>query len=590
MRKHITAFAVLSLTSLAVAQEAPVTGASAQIGTKVGALTFKDIRYLPRSLSDFGAKRAFALVFVTRQCPLALRYLPEVKRLSAAYAKRGVQFVVVDVDAETDVVAMASFGVKYGLPTIVQDARSVVARTLGIRHTPEVAVLDAEGVLRYRGRIDDRIRLGGAKPEAKRRDLVLALEDVLAGRDVAVPTTPVDGCVLTVVPESKPRPLTYTRDVAPLIQRHCQDCHRSGGSAPFSLVSARQVRRHGAMIQEVVSERRMPPWFASGGAEAFANHRGLSASERKLIVDWVRSGMEEGDPNDMPPPRAFSKSRWAIAAPDLILKMREPTTVLADGYMPYQYVMLEHRFERDTWVEKIEIVSENPEVLHHCNLFFLRPGKRFESSQVVCGKVPGGGPLDLGAGVAVLIPKGALLGLQIHYEPNGVEIKDRISVGLRYPRAPVQKRFRSAVIENRAFEIPAGEPHHPVSASITLEHDVISGGVFGHMHLRGKDVSFWATPPRADRELLLEVPNYNFDWQMAYSFKTPKRLPKGTRIDVLAHFDNSVFNPYNPDASKTVSFGLQTLQEMMYCFLFYVREHEELNLRVDPKTGYEIPR
>lgn len=580
-----TAF-FFSLTALGAAQERPAIGAP--IG-KAGELTFKDIRFLPRTLDDFGEKRAWALVFITRQCPVALRYLPEVKRLAASYAERGVQFIVVDVDPESDVVGMAAFAIQHDLPTIVQDADGSCARALGIRRTPEVALLDGERILRYRGRIDDRIRLGGAKPKPKRRDLALALDDLLAGRAVSLAETPVDGCVLTPPQQpSKTTKLTYTRDVAPLMQRHCQDCHRSGGSAPFSLTTARQVRRHGEMIGEVVAERRMPPWFATGGPDTFANHRGMTPSERRRIIEWVRAGMPEGAAKDLPPPRTFPQGKWTIGEPDLVLRMPESIKVMPDGYMPYQYVMLKHRFERDTWVQKIEIVSDNPEVLHHCNLFFLRPGKRFESSQVVCGKVPGGGPLDLDDGVAVLVPKGALLGLQIHYQPNGLEVQDRVSIGLRFPKAPVLKRFRSAVIENRELAIPPGAPHHPVSASITLDHDVVSGGVFGHMHLRGKDVTFRATPPGGPTETLLQVPNYNFDWQMAYAFKTPKRLPKGTRIDVVAHFDNSAFNPYNPDATKTVQFGLQTLQEMMYCFLFYVREDEELNIRVDPKTGYAL--
>ena len=581
--RWLLALTLLSLSNVVFAQDSRVA-----IGSPVGDLRFKDIRYLPRSLDDFGEKRAFVLVFITRQCPVALRYLPEAKRLAKTYAERGVQFVIVDVDAERDITGMAAFALEHDLPTVVQDAQGVCAQALGIRRTPEVAVLDAERVLRYRGRIDDRIRLGGAKPEAKRRDLALALDQLLAQQKIAVSETPVDGCALTLPQPAPPPAVTFTRDVAPLIQRHCQDCHRPGGSAPFSLTSSKQVRRHGEMIREVVSERRMPPWFATGGAQDFANHRGMQAHERQQIVNWVRAGMPEGDPQHLPAPRVFSKSKWTIGKPDLVLRMPEPIKVMADGYMPYQYVMLKHRFERDTWVQKIEIVGDNPEVLHHCNLFFLRPGQRFESSQVVCGKVPGGGPLDLENDVAVLIPKGALLGLQVHYQPNGLELLDRISVGLRFPRATVRKRFRSAVIENRDFAIPPGAPHHRVSASVTLDHNVISGGAFGHMHLRGKDVTFLATPPGGQTETLLQVPGYNFDWQMAYAFKTPKRLPKGTRIDVHAHFDNSPFNPYNPDASKTVRYGLQTLQEMMYCFLFFVREDEDLGIRVDPKTGQVI--
>jgi hypothetical protein len=298
----------------------------------------------------------------------------------------------------------------------------------------------------------------------------------------------------------------------------------------------------------------------------------------------MRSRSSRG--GDGPDPAKPPVTDWEIGTPDLVVSMPRPIQVAADGVMPYQYVILPHRFEHDTWVQRLEIAADaDPEVLHHCNLFYLLPGKRFDTGQIIAGKVPGGAPLRLGDGVAVLIPKDALLGLQIHYQPIGVQVESRLSVGLVFPRARVQKRFRGAVIENRDLSIPPGASHHPLDASFTFEEDVVAGGLFGHMHVRGKDVTFNATHPDGRRELLLQVPTYSFDWQMAYELKTPRALAKGTRIDVRAHFDNSGWNPYNPDPTKTVGFGLQTTHEMLYCFVFYVRADEALDLEVDPATG-----
>jgi peroxiredoxin/mono/diheme cytochrome c family protein len=573
----------LCSVSLALAQDAP----HPKPGAPIKELVFKDTRYSPRTLSEFGSKRAFALLFVTDSCPIAKRYLPEIKRLHGVYAKRGVQFLVVSADPDRDIGRMAAFALTHDLPMpIVKDTGGRAARALGVTRTPEVALLDGKLVLRYRGRVDDQIKLGGLRPKASRRDLVEALDELLAQKPVSVARTPVDGCRLSTAPaDPVEEPPTFARDIAPLTRRHCVECHRPKGSAPFSLVGYDDVARVGTMVAEVVAERRMPPWFAEGGAEEFSNHRGLSPDERRLIVDWVASGMRKGDATKIPPPPALPKGKWSIGEPDLMIRMKRPIKVRADGYMPYQYVMLQHRFDHDTWIQKLEIVGDNPEVLHHCNVFFLRPGKAFESSQIVAGKVPGGSPLNLKPGVAALIPKGAMLGLQIHYQPNGTAVEDRVSIGLAFPKAPVQKRFRAAIIENRAFAIPPGAPHHRVAASYTFAETVISGGLFGHMHVRGKDVTFRATYPDGRAETLLRVPNYSFDWQTAYAFRTPKRFPKGTRIDCVAHFDNSKFNPFNPDPSKTVRYGLQTTEEMMYCFAFYVNETEALGIRVDPKTG-----
>ncbi|MCA8924274.1 MAG: redoxin domain-containing protein [Planctomycetes bacterium] len=586
MRLRPALLCLALVASLARGDDAPA------VGDPIGAFTFTDIRYLPCTLSDLGEPRATALVFATRGCPIAKRALPKLKRLAAEYEARGVRFVLVDVTPDPDVNAMAAFALEHDLAfPVVKDSYGECVRALGVTRSPEVAVIDTQQTLRYRGRIDDQLRLGGTRAEPKRRDLALALDELLGGQAVSVPETPVDGCKLT--PPSKPQEAeapTYSEQVAPLLQRHCQDCHREGGSAPFSLLSYDDARDTGEMLAEVVEQGRMPPWFAVEGAERYANHRGLSRAERDLLVAWVAGGMPRGDAAKEPPPRSFPSGEWEIGDPDLVLRTPGTVRVMAEGSMPYQYVMLPHRFAHDTWVERIEIQGAHPEVLHHCNLFFMRPGKPFDSSQVISGKVPGGPPLNLGGGVAVRIPKDAMLGLQIHYQPSGEEVQDSVRVGFRFPRTRIQKQFRSQLIERRDFSIPAGEGHHRVEASATFEHDVIATGLFGHMHLRGKAFTFTAQLPGAEPERLLTVPNYSFDWQMAYVFKTPRRFPKGTRIENVTLYDNSALNAYNPDPSEAVGWGLQSQREMLYHFVFYVREHEALDLAVDPETGAPLPR
>lgn len=593
MRRLVLSPVLLLGLLLPAAARADGAGPAA-IGSRVPAsLTFTDTRFLPRPLADLQRRAdgepaaALALCFVTRRCPIARRYLPELVRLEQAYRARGVRVAVVDATPDPDVLATAAFGQELDLPLpLVKDERGLAAGALGVTRSPEVALLDAQGVLRYRGRIDDRVRLGGARAEPTRRDLVAALDELLAGGGpaVSVPETPVDGCLLGFPAPPPPAEVTWSRDVAPLLARHCRDCHRDGGAAPFPLVTFADARSEGPTLAETVAQGRMPPWFAAEGPHELAGHRGLSADERQTIVDWVRRGMPEGEPlppEDVPPP-----AKWTIGEPDLVLELERPIEVPADGVMPYQYAVLAHRFRRDTWVQKLEVsLGDQPQVVHHVNVFYFLPGQPFDPAQVLSARVPGSGPLELEPGLATLIPAGALLSLQIHYQPDGVARRSRVGVGLVFPRQPVRKRLRTLPIQSRQLAIPPGAPHHREEASAVFPADALAGGLFAHMHVRGKDVAFAAVHPDGRREPLLALPSWSFDYQTAYAWTAPRRFAQGTRIECVAHYDNSAWNPWNPDPSREVRYGLQTTFEMLECAVFYVREDEQLGVEVDPRTG-----
>jgi hypothetical protein len=234
----------------------------------------------------------------------------------------------------------------------------------------------------------------------------------------------------------------------------------------------------------------------------------------------------------------------------------------------------------------VQIVADNPRALHHCNLAFGSLGSGVKEENFITGNVPGGEPMALDDGVAFCIPGGSVLGLQIHFVATGKPEKCRVSVGLRYPRGVVQKRLRHLQLTNHRFAIPPGAAAHRVAAARLLDCDVIGVGLFAHMHLRGKDMTFTAHLPGGKTDTLLIIPNYSFSWQVPYRWHPGKeRLPRGTRLECVAHFDNSDFNPYNPDPRATVRHGLQTHQEMMYGFFFYAKAAEKLGLHIDPKTG-----
>jgi thiol-disulfide isomerase/thioredoxin len=578
---------LLPLVLLPLFTVAGSTQQDVKIGDRIGELRFIDIHYLRRTLDDFGSKKALVLVFTNTSCPVAKRYLPVLEALAKDYATKDVQFVAVNAAEEDSILAMATQAVEYDVSfPFVKDPGGVCARALGVRRTPEVVVLDEKRHVRYRGRIDDQYRQGGARATATRHDLKEALDAVLAGREVAVAQTEVDGCPITPPSPRRDRgATTFAEHVAPILQKHCWQCHQSGGSAPFALTSYKDAASRALSLVEVVSSGRMPPWFASHEFGPFVNRRGLTEDECAIILDWATSGKSQGDAKRIPPLPAAPPSKWLIGEPDLVLET--PVHELpAAGDIPYKYAILKHVFDEDTWVQRVQIVADNPRVMHHCNLAFGTLATGVKEENFITGNVPGGEVMALDDGIAFRIPKGAMLGLQIHYVSTGKPEKCRVAVGLRWPRDVVQKQLRHMQISDNRFAIPPGAAAHKVSAERVLDRDAIGVGLFAHMHLRGKDMSFTAHLPDGKSERLLIVPNYSFSWQIPYRWEPgQKRWPKGTRLECVAHFDNSVFNPFNPDPKATVRPGPQTHEEMMFGFFFYIDAAEELGVQVDPKTG-----
>jgi peroxiredoxin len=579
-RYLVNAIVAVLLASTAGADEV-------KIGSEIKQLRFKDIRYLTRSLDDLPKSKAYVLVFTTTSCPLARRYLPALNRLEKNYRGRGVQFIGVNVGAEDTIRAMAAQAIEHEIEfPVVKDHKGLCTEALGVKHTPEVVVLDAQRKLCYRGRIDDQYRLGGERATPTRHDLKEAIDAVLAGKKVEVAETPVDGCLITraELPESK-TPVTFAEHVAPIIRKHCSECHRPGTAAPFSLTSYEQVAGKANTIAEVVRDERMPPWYGAPRHTEFVNRRGLTAKERETILQWVKQGRAKGDEAKLPKAPPVPVNGWRIGKPDLIVKAPEhqlPT----DGIVEYKYVFLPHLFTQDTWVQGVQILPDNPKVLHHCNMAYVKLPETFRMNNFITGTVPGGEPMTLDNGVAFRIPAGSLLVLQVHYVTTGKKERCRLSVGFKYASGRIDRHLRFHLMVDNRFAIPPLAPAHRVAASRTLTCNAVGVGLFCHMHVRGRDMTFKAHYPDGTSETLLVIPNYNFDWQMAYRWAPgTKKLPKGTRLEAIAHYDNSAFNPFNPNPKATVRDGQQTYHEMMNGFAFYVDADEKLGLEIDDKTG-----
>lgn len=566
-------------------------GRPINFGMPVPDLVFKDIRALSRNLSELGEHDAWVLVFTTTQCPLVRQTLPKIAAIQEEFRDADIQFLAVNVGAGDTLRTMAGQAVDLQITfPFVKDFDLSCVRTLGVTRTPEVVVLDRDRRLRYRGRVDDQLRLGGARPAPTRRDLCEALTDVLNGRPVSRPETSVDGCLISEGSADRPpQPLpVYYGDIDEIVYRRCSECHHPKSSAPFPLLTFDDLSSHAQMVAEVVRDGTMPPWYAHPDHGRFQNDPTLTANERRRLIHWVQSGCPEGDPAQAAAVPEFQHGTWRIGEPDLVITMIEEHTIPATGFVPYRYTILPYIFTEDTWVEAFEIRPENKAVVHHCNMAYVTAGGAGLET-FITGYVPGGQAMDLGrfdVGVARRIPRGAVLALQIHYTTIGVESACRVQVGLRYPKKPVRKEFHHILLDPRGWRIPPHAPAFRLHAGQQLDDDVMLLGLFTHMHLRGRDMTFTATAPDGSRETLLQIPNYNFEWQLGYEIPPgDRRLKAGTRLEATGHFDNSSFNPYNPDSGSEVRYGPQSTDEMFNAFAFFVKEHEQLNIDVDPRTG-----
>ncbi len=546
--------------------------AQSPIGRKVADFNLPDYRGKPVSLDDFKDKKFVVVAFLGTECPLAKLYGPRLAKLSEEFGPRGVAFVGMNPnrqDALTEIAAYARLhGIKFPL---LKDLGGKVADQMGAKRTPEVFVLDPERVIRYAGRIDDQYGIGTSREQPQKEELQVALEELLAGKAVTRVQTEAHGCLIGRPAKPNPNsPVTFSKHVAPIFHKRCIECHRSGEIAPFSLTKYSQAAGWADTIAEVVEEGRMPPWHADKAHGKFANDRRLTDEEKRLILEWVRNGAPEGNPADAPPLPSFPKGWQLPREPDQVVYMSDdPYTVPAEGTVRYQYFIADFGFTEEKWLSAIEVQPGNRAVVHHILVFALTGDRKDLADGGVRGYlaafVPGLRAPVYPEGMAKRVPAGAKLLFQIHYTPIGSEQKDRSKVGLLFadPKT-VKQEVKTISAATTRLNIPPNTDDHKVEArSPRMEEGTRLLGFMPHMHLRGKAFCYEAIYPDDRKEIVLDVPKYDFNWQTSYRLAEPKPLPAGTVIRGIAHFDNSTNNPHNPDPSKTVRWGEQTWNEMM---------------------------
>jgi hypothetical protein len=460
---------------------------------------------------------------------------------------------------------------------LLKDAGNVIADQLSAVRTPEVFVLDASRTVRYWGRVDNQFGFQEAgvayqRSQPNRRDLTIALDELLAGKDVSQSVSPNQGCRIGRV--RKPlanSEVTYSKHIAPIFNNNCVYCHRDGQIAPFPLTSYEESVGWAEMIREVVDEHRMPPWHADPKVGHFKNDARLSDRDQALIDKWVENGAPQGDPKDMPPAPQYAAG-WRIPKPDAVVYMSEQGhDVPATGTVEYQRFVVDPGWTEDKWIKALECIPGNPAVVHHIIVYLVPPGVT-PSGQAgrlrtnwLGAFAPGLRQQVLADGLARYVQAGSKLLFEMHYTPNGVAQKDRSYAGFVFadPKT-VKQEVAVQNAGNFTFKIPPGDDNYEVESEFVFRQNALLLTISPHMHVRGKDFRYELIYPDGKLETLLWVPHYDFGWQTTYELSEPKVLPKGTKMHCVAHFDNSADNFANPDPTKEVTWGEQTWEEMMF--------------------------
>jgi hypothetical protein len=406
---------------------------------------------------------------------------------------------------------------------------------------------------------------------------------------------------LQTVTATAPEPSFY-RDVLPILQGHCQECHRAGGIAPMPLETYEQVKPYAAAVGVAARARTMPPWFADPKVGKFSNDSSLSEQEIAALSTWAELGAPAGKLADAAPGRVWAES-WTIPQPDLVLTMPQPVSLPASGDIEYTYEIVPTKFTEGRWVQMAEVLPARRGNVHHAVVYVRPPdsqwlrhapvgepftastltdpadraGAMWTDSDILLVYAPGSSPDRWPANMAKYVPAGSDLVFQMHYTSNGTATKDQTSVGMRFAKQPPPQRVLTLQLTNDHFVIPPGAPDYRVEARGTLPNDATLLSFFPHMHLRGKRFEYnlvrhssTSTAEHNDKstitfEPLLRV-QYHFHWQMSYRLATPMLLPAGTELQAVAWFDNSRNNPHNPDPDAAVRWGEQTYDEMMVGF------------------------
>ncbi|MBM4015979.1 MAG: hypothetical protein FJ293_13580 [Planctomycetes bacterium] len=456
-----------------------------------------------------------------------------------------------------------------GVPLLL-DPDLVVAADAGVRASGTVLLLDEAFRVVYRGVADDRFDGAALRTRPDNDYLANALDSLLAGEEIDPAATAVNGVdPWRLAPTRK---VDFAADVAPLLHARCAECHRPGQPAPMELLDYEDAAGWAPMIAEVALAGRMPPWFADPRHGRFRNEARLTETEKKTLELFAAQGAPKGNLSRAPAPPTFADPEWRIGKPDVVIELPEAQPIPAEGVVQYRYAEVDPGFTEDQWIQASDCQPTARQQTHHVIAYLLPAGKSAReilrdptgvlSLGALAGWAPGTDPLDLPDGFALRVPKGSRILFELHYNPNGTAASDRTRIAFRRTRVPVVNEVRNDAVMKFDFRIPP----HKEDATFTATRRMTQRGLLlemtPHMHVRGKAMRYELERDGV-RRTLLDVPRYDFNWQISFELLEPVEIRPGDSLILTAVFDNSKGNPHNPNPGATVTWGDQSFEEMM---------------------------
>lgn len=527
-----------------------------------------------------GSKGSVLFVLST-ECPACGKYTPRINRLVQEFEAKGIAFsAIMPNEGETLDGVRHYFQERHYSFEFRLDAGAVEAKKHGVEIVPSAIVFDARGTKVYQGAIDDNL----TTDNVKKTYLADVLRKLEAGISLKFRSIPPKGCY--IMPGIAKDPVvvaTFASHVAPILYKHCTPCHRPGEAAPFSLTNYDEARKWAKNIAKVTASKSMPPWKAVKGFGEFNDENRLTDEEIQTLQTWANNDAPRGDAGSEPKAPVF-KSGWVMGEPDLVVTPSGPFKVPAEGRDVYRHFVIKTNMKEPVYVTALDVKPGNRKVVHHVIAFlddkgvatklegkdkdgqpgysgFGGPG--FMPDGALGGWAPGLQPRNLPAGAGIEIQPGANIVLQIHYHLDGKEEVDQTKVGLYFSKVPVDKKVKIAWIANPFFKLKAGESHQVVKFTYPIMANVIAYGVMPHMHMLGRSMKATLLLPDGTTKPMVWVDDWDFNWQMTYTFKEPLHIPKGSKIQVEAVYDNSTNNPNQPNnPPRDVTWGEQTTDEM----------------------------
>lgn len=541
----------------------------------------------------FADRDAVVLLSHSGASPLMQKTLQQFTALQADAAYQNVPFFAINADPDASRQSIRHATGETALPVLVDEGQ-LVARELQLTHGGEAILLNPKTwEIVYRGPVVD----GG------KQYLKTALNSLLNGKSTQPRQVAMSGDYPAIALVDARADISYADTIAPLLQEKCVKCHRPGGIGPWAMTSYTMVRGFAPMIKEVVLTRRMPPWHADPHVNAFKEDLSLSVAEKQTLIGWINAGAPRGNGDDPLTKVGPASSDWVLGEPDLIVEFPS-FDVPASGVVDYQFFEIPTHLDKDVWVRAVQTMPGERAVLHHAIVTFgepVNPGRPIRTEgdnaltqQQLMTFVPGNEQYVYPEGTGLLLKKGSSIFSQMHYTPYGRAVTDTTRLGIYFRKDAPEHVLRHYSIINPAIEIPAGSSSHQESAYYRFHDDAVIYSLFPHAHYRGASSKFLVRYPDGREKLVLSVPHYSFNWQRYFQLDQPMEVPAGTLLIHRTTWDNSAANPFNPDPSRTIRWGLQSSEEMLYGGVSFRYKNEGLDsgewdrtrFRADVSIGY----